>query len=273
MAATLKAPPAKPAASPQKTASATMPPETAYRGDARLDSQEPVLLEGVSWDFYLTAREQFSNATRITYDDGRMEIMPPPSASHESDKITLSRLLDIYLDARGIDFDGYGSVILPSPQKKRGVEPDASYYVAADPPPPGIRQVDLSVHNPPDLVIEVDLTSHSLDKEPIYAAFGVAELWRVDGDAFTIRRLRDDRAGYDDSPTSGLLPELPVDALAAHVRLGRELPQSEVVRRWRQVIESKQRGDHPAPQSAGRFATIRAVSTLTRTTRPTNSAT
>lgn len=34
---------------------------------------------------------------------------------------------------------------------------------------------------PPDLVLEIDITSSSLDKRPIYAAFGVSELWRYDG--------------------------------------------------------------------------------------------
>jgi Uma2 family endonuclease len=36
------------------------------------------------------------------------------------------------------------------------------------------------VDPPPDLVIEVDITSPSLDKFPIYARLGVREVWGYD---------------------------------------------------------------------------------------------
>src|SRR6185503_6068046 len=34
---------------------------------------------------------------------------------------------------------------------------------------------------PPELVLEVDVTRRSLDREPVYAALGVPEIWRWDG--------------------------------------------------------------------------------------------
>jgi Uma2 family endonuclease len=39
----------------------------------------------------------------------------------------------------------------------------------------------LSSVPPPDLVVEADLTSSSLDKLTIYASLGVAEVWRYAG--------------------------------------------------------------------------------------------
>ena len=47
----------------------------------------------------------------------------------------------------------------------------------------GKGRIDLTVDPPPDLVIEVDITSPSLDRLPIYARLGVPEVWRYDGPA------------------------------------------------------------------------------------------
>jgi Uma2 family endonuclease len=44
---------------------------------------------------------------------------------------------------------------------------------------------------PPDLAVEVDITNPSLDKLPIYAALGVSEVWRYDGQRLRIYTLAD----------------------------------------------------------------------------------
>ena len=45
----------------------------------------------------------------------------------------------------------------------------------------GRKRVDLKKDPPPDLVVEVDVTSRSVPREPVYAALGVPEIWRYDG--------------------------------------------------------------------------------------------
>jgi Uma2 family endonuclease len=40
--------------------------------------------------------------------------------------------------------------------------------------------IDLNSDPPPDLVLEIDITSKSLDRLPIYARLGVPEVWRYD---------------------------------------------------------------------------------------------
>ena len=238
MTATLQALPAEPtkATTPREVPAEPPRVEEMFRAHGRLASPQPAVLEGVSWLFYLAVREQLDYPVRITYDCGRMEIMTPPSAGHERPKSMVSMLLIDYLLRRGVDFDNSGSLTLRREELLRGCEPDDSYYIGDVPMPLGAGVLDLATHSPPNLVVEVDITSRSLDKEPICAAMGVAELWRWRHDALAIRRLRDDRSGYDDSPASVLLPDLPMDGLAEHVRLGREMRQSEVLRRWRDVI-------------------------------------
>lgn len=204
---------------------------------AILEKDPYLVLTGVAWDYYWRTRQAFDEAVRITYDRGRMEIMSPMSPGHDGRKKLLARLIEAYAMERDVPLTGMGSITLAREDLAKGAEPDECYYVVSEPPSIELEHViDLSVHSPPDLVVEIDLSSNSVDKEPIYAAMGVAELWRWDDDALTVRRLRADRAGYDTAERSGLLPELPVAALAEHLRLGGRLRQHEVLKRWRALV-------------------------------------
>jgi Uma2 family endonuclease len=59
---------------------------------------------------------------------------------------------------------------------------------------------------PPDLVIEVDITSPSLNPMTIYAALGVPEVWRYDGAHVTIACLSD--GTYSNAKESTALPKV-----------------------------------------------------------------
>jgi Uma2 family endonuclease len=71
----------------------------------------------------------------------------------------------------------------------------------------GAREIDLTRHPPPDLVIEIDHTRSSLPKQPIYAALGVPELWRFDGTVVTFQVLQAG-VGYQVQPTSRAFPSV-----------------------------------------------------------------
>ena len=44
------------------------------------------------------------------------------------------------------------------------------------------RELDFSVDPPPDLAIEIDVISNSVRRYSVYAALGVPEIWRHDGE-------------------------------------------------------------------------------------------
>jgi Uma2 family endonuclease len=68
----------------------------------------------------------------------------------------------------------------------------------------GVRDLDLTVHPPPDLVIEVDITSPSIPKIPIYASLGVPEVWHFRNDQISFLRLSGGH--YVSAPESTALP-------------------------------------------------------------------
>ena len=194
-----------------------------------------VVMEGISWESYVRLRDDAGPESRITYDHGRLEIMPPVSFGHGHRNKLLSRLVEAYMDASGISYDGVGIITLQRADLLRGCEGDEMYYIHAEPPADD-EHLDLRVDEPPDLVVEIDLASRSIDKEPLYAAFGVAELWRMDRDVLRVRGRRDDGQGYQDLDASRLLPGLPLDTLREHLALRGELRQHAIVERWRGVI-------------------------------------
>jgi Uma2 family endonuclease len=95
----------------------------------------------------------------------------------------------------------------------------------------GRTRIDLTVDPPPDLAIEIDLTSKTqLDA---YAALGVPELWR-----FQNRKLRIDvlQAGrYVESSLSPTLPNLPIiEAITEAVNQAGLMGRSPALRAFRQ---------------------------------------
>jgi Uma2 family endonuclease len=72
----------------------------------------------------------------------------------------------------------------------RGIEPDECYYIQHAAVVRDRSEIDLHVDPAPDLGVEVDLTSSALDKQSIYAALGIVELWRYDGQTTCVYALR-----------------------------------------------------------------------------------
>ncbi len=86
---------------------------------------------------------------------------------------------------------------------------------------------------PPDLVIEIDVTSPSLPRSPIFAAVGVPEVWRYDGSRVQFFKL--DGGQYVEVEHSLALPPL-TDAVATGFLKDSEETKSTVwlrrVREW-----------------------------------------
>ena len=128
---------------------------------------------------------------------------------------------------------GVGSTTYRRGDIGRGFEPDASFYIRNEERIRGKPGIDLSVDPPPDLVIEVDITSPSLDKFPIYAHLGVREVWRYDGARAFIFVLED--GAYAEAGESAALPSLASDVLTRFIEESASLESTHwirMVREW-----------------------------------------
>jgi Uma2 family endonuclease len=169
--------------------------------------EQRVILENVSWETYerLLAESIESAGTRFTYDDGALEIMVV-SIAHEYPNRTLALLVEIVAMETERSLHRAGSTTFKRKDLLKGFEPDSCFYISHAEQARGREELDPVTDPPPDLVIEVDITRSSLSRFPIFAALGVPEVWRFDGDRVTMYRLESGR--YVEIEASLALPPL-----------------------------------------------------------------
>jgi Uma2 family endonuclease len=142
-----------------------------------------------------------SPSLRITYLDGYIQFMTL-GEEHEMLKTIIGFLLELYLCEISINFIPVGSATRRSQEKGASFEPDESYYL-------GEKKEN------PDLAIEINITSGSIDKLEKYKRFQITEVWFWENNQLSLYRLRDDN--YEQISRSELLPELNVNLFATCV--------------------------------------------------------
>jgi Uma2 family endonuclease len=155
-------------------------------------STQRVVLRNISWQTFETMLADMGEdrASRITYDQGMLEIMTP-LMPHEYWKCLIERLIFVLGEELNLEIFPTGSTTLKREDLQRGVEPDSSYYIQNETLVRNKTEINLISEPPPDLVVEIDLTSSSLDKFQIYASLGVMEIWRYDEGVLKIYQLQD----------------------------------------------------------------------------------
>lgn len=219
--------------------------------------REHVLLEGISWETYARMRAELEpRPIRLTYDDGRLEIVSP-GQRHERDKKHLAQMLEALTEELGIPRESCGSTTWQREDLLKGLEPDECYWIQNAEWIAGRDAVDLRVDPPPDLAIEVDVTTSSLDRLRIYAMLGVPEVWRWKDDELTAYALRRDGT-YRTIATSRAIPGLAVADLGPYVVAGRTGGELAWIRRFRQWVRDELRWTARDPTARGRVRSFRS---------------
>lgn len=187
------------------------------------DTTQRLYLPGIRWETYqaLLADLADQHPVYLTYDQGTLELMAPSYAHEEAHRI-LAMIVEAVALVQGQDLHPAGSTTFTRQDLARGFEPDSCYYLAYAAAIRGKATIDLMTDPPPDLVLEVDITRASLDKLPLYAAVGVPEVWRYDGEQVAIYHLHEET--YIRTDTSTVLPPVTSQLLTAWLHQQRELP-------------------------------------------------
>ena len=171
-----------------------------------------VVLPRVSWETYerLLADDEGRRVPRMTYDRGVLELVTP-SKPHDMDGATITRIVDIVSAIFGIPVQSTSSTTYRSPDLERGFEADASFYIQNEARVRGRREADLQVDPPPDLVLEMEMSRSAVNMLELFAAMGVPEVWRCDGNRVSMFIL--DQGRYRETRASLALPELTCEVL------------------------------------------------------------
>jgi len=197
-----------------------------------------VVLHNVSWStFQSLAREATSG--RLAYDQGTMEIMSP-SYHHEFVKRAIGRMIEVYTEEMGIPLAPASSTTLSREELAKGIEADESYYITSAPRIFGKTQIDLTNDPPPDLVVEVDIPSSSLDKLAICRSIGIPEVWRFNRERLEVNLLGDDQQ-YHTSDHSRELPDFPLDEAARLLGDQGSFDETELAREFRLIVQDRRK--------------------------------
>lgn len=189
-----------------------------------------LLIKDVSWEMYESILDEFESrrVPRISYSKGMLEIMTPVP-EHEDDKVMIGDLVKALLEELDTEFRSLASTTFKNKNMAQAIEADDCFYIQNEAAIRGKKRIDLTIDPPPDLAIEIDLTSRTQFNN--YEALGVPELWRYNGRKLQINVLQDQK--YIESNISYNFPQLP--------------PLSQIIHNY--VEQSK---------TAGRNATMKA---------------
>ncbi len=173
----------------------TVPP--LRRADARPIVAPPpaqhYVFENASWATYeALLREAGNGPARMNYDDGRLEVTSPLPEQGVGKKM-LARLIETLTAELDIPIASFGSTTFRRKDRRKGTEPDDCYCVANEARMRGRKRLNMTRDPRPELVVEIDVPSPSVPREPIYVALGVPEIWRSNGGRVQCLHLIDGR--------------------------------------------------------------------------------
>jgi Uma2 family endonuclease len=169
--------------------------------------EERTLLQGISWNLYENLLTEIGDdgTARLSYYRGNLEFMTP-LPSHENYNRQVERAIIALAEESDLDYNLFGSMTIKRQDLEAGKEPDSCYYFANELAVRGKTKLDFDQDPPPDLAVEIDITSSSINQLSLYAALGVGEVWRYDGKALVFYQLTSGSyAIVDRSPTFPIL--------------------------------------------------------------------
>ncbi len=193
-----------------------------------------VLFHNVNWSKFESILEELGEhrASRIAYDNGTLEIMTP-LPEHEADKEIIGDLLKALLEELDIEFLTLGSTTFKNKQMLKGIEPDQCFYIQHEAEVRGKKRLDLTVDPPPDLALEIDVTSRT--HLSTYETLGVPELWRRSDRQLQINVLQGDK--YIEVQSSPTFPGFPLkELIPQYVEQSQTLGRNKTMKAFREWI-------------------------------------
>ncbi|CBN57383.1 MULTISPECIES: Uma2 family endonuclease [Kamptonema] len=187
-----------------------------------------------NWQFYQTLVQQLGDRQipRIKYRPGEILLMSPLPI-HGKQANIIADVVKVLLDYLGVDYEAFTPITIDLPEV-RGIEPDYCFYIDNCAAIVGKDRIGWGVEPPPDLVIEVDVSSYT-DVDD-YLPYQIPEVWLFKKNRLIIYSLQDDR--YSESLTSRYFQNFNVSEIVAECwQMLRDRSTSAVIRELRQKLE------------------------------------
>jgi Uma2 family endonuclease len=197
--------------------------------------QAAVILSNISWETYDRFVEETMDkiVNPVLYFENENLLIMVKSAEHEFTNDYIVLFINLVCEEWRKNFGSLGSTTFRRDDLEKGFEPDSCFYFENEPKMRGVKRLDMNTHPAPDLIVEIDITSLSTFRQHIFAAFGVPEIWRFDGEKIQILKLENDK--YVEISNSLALPKVTPEILTDFVNKSEKLSRLEwisEVRTW-----------------------------------------
>ena len=198
--------------------------------------EQIVQISGISWQTYEALLAEIGDRQiRLTYNRGNLEIMVP-SPEHERFKTIMGRFVETLAEELEVRIEPLGSTTFKRPELS-GAEPDECFYIQNLSAVKGKKRIDLTQDPPPDLVVEIDITSRSENSLQVYADLGVPEVWIYNGSRLRINRL--ENGEYVEGEISLAFPSLPILEIVRFLEQAETMEYLELVKAFRNWVKSQ----------------------------------
>lgn len=128
-----------------------------------------------TWSDYqaLLSQRGDGSVPRIKYCNGEVLLMAPLPV-HGRDASLIADIVKALLDHQGQEYDAFTPITMELPDRS-GIEPDYCFYIDHWQAISGKQRIDWQTDPPPDLVIEIDVTSYTNIED--YLPYQVPEVW------------------------------------------------------------------------------------------------
>jgi len=187
-----------------------------------------------NWQDYQTLVEQLGDRSipRIKYRPGEILLMSPLPV-HGRQAHIIAMVAIVLLDFLGRDYEAFTPITIDLPEV-RGVEPDYCFYIDNYAAIVGKDRIAWGIEPPPDLVIEVDVTSYTDVND--YLPYQIPEVWLFKKNRLIIYSWQDHQ--YIKSLTSRYFPNFNVSEIVEECwQMLRDHSTSVVLRELRQKLE------------------------------------
>ncbi|MGB3691564.1 MAG: Uma2 family endonuclease [Spirulinaceae cyanobacterium] len=197
---------------------------------------QKLLLKDVTWPEFEGILQELGEHrnSRIAYDQGKLEIMTP-LPEHEVNKVFVGDFIKVLLEELDIEFYPLGSTTFKNELMQQGIEPDDCFYIENEAAIRGKNRLDLTIDPPPDLALEIDITSRTHPQ--IYEALGVGELWRFEQGKLKIYQLQ--KGGYVETVFSPHFPDFPLtEVIPEYLNKVKQQGRNKTMREFREWVTS-----------------------------------
>jgi Uma2 family endonuclease len=157
-----------------------------------------------TWQDYCTLRDSRGDGSipRIKYHNGEIFLMSP-LPRHGREANILADIVKVLLDSQNRNYEAFTPITIDLPEVG-GIEPDYCFYIDNWQASVGKDRIDWTIDPPPDLVIEIDVSSYTAAND--YLSYRVPEFWSLKKGVLNIYRLA--AGAYQLSETSCYFPNI-----------------------------------------------------------------